>query len=30
MPGHDHLVEKPFTAIRVIDATKLAMESTNG
>jgi CheY-like chemotaxis protein len=29
MPGH-HLVEKPFTAIRVIDATKLAMENTNG
>jgi CheY-like chemotaxis protein len=30
MPGHDHLVEKPFTAIRVMDAAKLAMENTNG
>ena len=29
MPGH-HLVEKPFTASRVMDATKLAMENTNG
>jgi DNA-binding response OmpR family regulator len=26
MPGH-HLVEKPFTASRVMDATKLAMEN---
>jgi DNA-binding response OmpR family regulator len=29
MPGH-HLVEKPFTASRVMDATKLALQNTNG
>jgi DNA-binding response OmpR family regulator len=29
MPGH-HLVEKPFTAGRVMHAIKLAMGSTNG
>jgi DNA-binding response OmpR family regulator len=29
MPGH-HLVEKPFTASRVMDAAKIAMENRNG